>query len=255
MKTASELIKLICPECQRENEAERIYCHECGARLDRSAASSRVLPKETMAQKRKRVRKLFDPRLARIRAYVFRTIKLLLAASLLAAVVQMVLPPDVPAVKENQTGISQINFELESALNQHEGAHLQFTEDQINEHLRYALKIKKSSLDKPFLEFKRALAQIREDICVITIERSIFGFSVYASGNYSVRLDAGKSSVTNKGGTIGRMQVHPKIFPYIQIIFADVWSALDRERKLIAKMNAIEFHDKAVSLTAPGPGQ
>jgi hypothetical protein len=255
MKTA-EIIKLICPECQRENEAERIYCHDCGARLDRSAASSLVLPKETMAQKRKRVRKLFDARRAKIRAWAFRIVKLLLAALLLAAAVQMVLPPDVPPpARENQTGISQINFELESALNRHNGAHLQFTEDQVNEHLRYALKIKKSSLDKPFLEFKRGLVQIREDICAITIERSIFGFSVYTTGNYSVRLNAGKASVANKGGKIGRMQVHPKIFSYIQGIFADIWSALDRERKLIAKMNAIEFHDKAVSLTAPGPGQ
>ena len=35
MQTIAE-VKLVCPECRRENEAERIYCHECGARLDRS---------------------------------------------------------------------------------------------------------------------------------------------------------------------------------------------------------------------------
>src|SRR6516225_2034765 len=36
MKIATP-IQLTCPDCQRENEAERIYCHDCGARLDRSA--------------------------------------------------------------------------------------------------------------------------------------------------------------------------------------------------------------------------
>ena len=30
------MTKLICPECQHENEPERMYCHSCGARLDRS---------------------------------------------------------------------------------------------------------------------------------------------------------------------------------------------------------------------------
>ena len=32
-------------------------------------------------------------------------------------------------------------------------------------------------------------------------------------------------------------------------------AALDRERKLVAKMGTIEFHDKAVILTAPAPIQ
>ena len=27
---------LICPECRCENDPKRIYCHDCGARLDRS---------------------------------------------------------------------------------------------------------------------------------------------------------------------------------------------------------------------------
>ena len=30
--------KLVCPDCRHENEPERIYCHNCGARLDRSGA-------------------------------------------------------------------------------------------------------------------------------------------------------------------------------------------------------------------------
>jgi len=34
-------------------------------------------------------------------------------------------------------------------------------------------------------------------------------------------------------------------------IFADLWSALERERKLVAKMSAIEFHEKSVLLSAP----
>ena len=41
----------------------------------------------------------------------------------------------------------------------------------------------------------------------------------------------------------------------MNIIFADLWSALDRDRKLVAKMAAIEFHDKAVTLVVPPPGK
>ena len=30
------MTKLVCTDCQHENELERIYCHNCGARLDRT---------------------------------------------------------------------------------------------------------------------------------------------------------------------------------------------------------------------------
>lgn len=249
------MTKLICPECQHENEAERIYCHDCGVRLDRSAASLRQVPKETAAQKHQRVRQLFNARAAKNRFLILRTSKLLLGAVGLAALIQMILPPDLPSPSEKSAGFSQINFELENALERHDGARLQYSEDQVNEHLRYALKVKKAALNKPFLEFIRAIAQIREDLCAITVERSIFGLSIYTSGSYSVGLNSGKASVTNKGGQIGRLQIHPAVFQYTGVIFSDVWAALDRERKLVAKMKAIEFHDKAVSLIAPGPGQ
>lgn len=58
--------KLLCPECQRENESERVYCHDCGARLDRSAvAPTKEPPKDT----HKRLKKFFDPQRARIRYF------------------------------------------------------------------------------------------------------------------------------------------------------------------------------------------
>ena len=247
------MTKLICPECQRENESERVYCHDCGARLDRSAASLRQEPKETATQKHKRVQKLFNARGAKNRFLILRTGKLLLGAVVLAALIQMILPPDLPPSPENGTGFSQISFDLENALERHDGTRLQYSEDQVNEHLRYTLKVKKAALNKPFLEFVRAFAQIREDLCAITVERSIFGYSIYTSGSYSVGTASGKETVTNKGGQIGRLQIHPAVFQYIGVIFSDVWAALNRERKLVAKMKTVEFHDKAVSLIAPGP--
>jgi len=34
------MTKIVCGECRHENEAERIYCHNCGERLDRSMAAA-----------------------------------------------------------------------------------------------------------------------------------------------------------------------------------------------------------------------
>lgn len=250
------MIKLICPECQHENEAERIYCHSCGARLERSAAASKGTPKESLQQTQRRVRNLFDPRGLKLRLKFFRLCKLILGACAVAAVVQMILPPDLPARQEGGlSSLSQINFDLEGATTRHAPAQLQYTEEQVNNHLHYALKNKQSKLDKPFLLFQSAIAQFQEGRCIITVERSLFGFSLYSTASFAVRIGDGKPVVSSKGGGIGRLAIHPLIMEFIDIIFSDVWSALDREHKLVAKMGAIEFHDKTVVLTAPVPVQ
>ncbi len=245
------MIKLICPECRHENEPERIYCHSCGARLDRSAAASKVAPKETIKQTQKRVRRLFDPTWIKVRVLLFQISKLLAGACILAVLIQMILPPDVPPPPKDTLNISQINFALENAISQHTPAQLEYSQDQVNDHLRYVLKNKQSMLNKPFVQFQRAFVQLREGGCDITQERTIFGYSLYATADYTVRVGEGKPVITNKGGHIGRLPIHPTIMQFGDIMFSDIWAALDRERKLVIKMGGIEFHDKRVVLISP----
>jgi hypothetical protein len=64
-------------------------------------------------------------------------------------------------------------------------------------------------------------------------------------------VNGGKIAATNVGGWIGRLPIHPAIMRFGDIIFADLWSALERERKLIAKMGAVSFHDGGITITPP----
>src|SRR3954454_16128483 len=91
------MIKLICPECRRENEPERIYCHDCGARLDRTALAKAAPKGEDVKETQKRLRTMLDPRRAKMRLLFFQTSKMILGALATAAIIQMILPPDVPA--------------------------------------------------------------------------------------------------------------------------------------------------------------
>jgi hypothetical protein len=251
----SSTIKLVCPECQRENEAERVYCHDCGARLDRSAVAARV-SKESLQQTQKRVRNLFDPTALKLRLRFFRLCKFILGACALAALIQMLLPPDLPAQPEQGSLVlSQINFDLENAVGHRGPQQLQYSEEQVNNHLKSTLKNKKSKLDKPFLPFEGAFAQFAEGKCAITVERSVSGYSLFTTASFAVRAGDGNPVVSSKGGSIGRLPIHPVLMDNIGIIFSDVWSALDREYKLLAKMGGIEFHDKMVVLTAPVAAQ
>jgi len=242
------MIKLVCPECRRENEPERIYCHDCGARLDRTALA-KIAPKgEDVKETQKRLRTMLDPQRAKIRHLFFKTSKVILGALITAAIVQMILPPDVPARPKMGDFPPQINLDLENAAINHSAAPMQYTEAQVNAYLGSALKSKQAALSK-LLDFQRAFVKFDENICSVTAERSLFGFSVFTTTSSKVTLQNNTINAANNGGAIGRLPVHPLLMKYADFLFADLWTALDRERKSVAKMGAIEFRPQAVVLT------
>ncbi len=245
MTTTTTMTKLVCGECRHENEAERIYCHNCGERLDRSAAAARkpmVDPTET----HRRLQKMLGPP-SRVRHNFFAVSKLVLAAVAAAALVEMALPPELPAPTKIVS--PQIDLDLENA--HLRPSPLEYSQDQINAYLTYRLISKKAALTYPFLTFVRATASFREGACTIAMERSVFGYSIFSRTSHRVETNAGKIAATNVGGWIGRLPIHPVIMQFGDIIFADLWSALDRERKLIGKMGAVNFHESSVTITAP----
>ncbi len=63
---------LKCPQCEYANEPERVYCHNCGAKLDRSLLPQVKEAKEKQDQERarRRVKKLTNPELGFIRPRV-----------------------------------------------------------------------------------------------------------------------------------------------------------------------------------------
>lgn len=241
------MIKLICPECRRENEPERIYCHDCGARLDRTALA-KIAPKgEDAKETQRRLRTMLDPQRAKMRLMFFKISKLILGAFAAAALVQMLLPPDVPPRTKTGEFPPQINLDLENAAMNHSTTPLRYTEAQVNAYLASALKSKQAVLSK-LLQFERATVTFDENVCLITAERSLFGFSVFTGTASKVTLDNGTLKASNNGGRIGRLPIHPLLMQYADPIFADLWTALERERKTVAKMGAIEFHPQAVVL-------
>jgi hypothetical protein len=245
--TTTTMTKVVCTECRHENEAERIYCHNCGERLDRSVVIAKQKapdPQET----HRRLQKMLGPP-NRARQNFFAVSKLALTAAVVAALVEIALPPELPAPTKNLP--PQIDLDLENAASYQKAGPLEYSQDQINAYLNYRLISKKKALNKPLLDFVRATATFREGACTISMERSLFGYSLFSRASYRVDTGAGKIAATNNGGWIGRLPVHPAIMQFGGIIFADLWSALDRERKLLGKMAAVNFHDASVSITTP----
>lgn len=248
-------IQLTCPDCRRENEAERIYCHDCGARLDRSALANRKTAKvETAEDLHKRLRGMFNQRRLKTKLFVAKTAKIVLAAGATAALVAILMPPDdVPPATKTETLPPQINLTLENLTESKQPQTMQFSEDNVNAYLANALKHKKQNLEHPLIGFERAILGFTEGNCRVIMERSIFGYSIFTSADYDVQISDGKLVATPKSGAIGRMPLHPTILPYGEFLFSDAVAVMDRERKLLSKLGSIQLHDKMVEVSSVTP--
>ena len=245
---AAAAVRLVCPECRHENEAERIYCHECGTRLDRSALAKAKIKEEDPKETHRRVKTMFDPARAKLRQRFFLTSKVVLVAMAVAAIVQMLRPPDLaqaPA-KSDTLFAPPINMDLETATTDPRVGPLRYSEEQVNAFLAYALKSKQSALSKYGLKFERAVVALHEGTCRVTLGRSLYGVPIYTTAVYNVALQEGKLSLTNRGGQIGRLPVHPAAMKYGDVLFADLRGALERERKNVVKLAGLEVHSKQV---------
>ncbi|CAN5682567.1 hypothetical protein BH20VER1_BH20VER1_21510 [soil metagenome] len=247
-------MKLTCPECRRENEPERIYCHDCGARLDRSVLAATKSKEEDPKETQRRLRAMLNPRRAAQRQMFFQASKVVLGALLAAAVIQMLRPPELPAATEELSMPPQINLDLENASMNARAGSLRYTEEQVNDYLLYTLKSKQASLSK-VLEFRRAVAAFGAGWAELTVERSLFGWPIFTTAGLEPVLKDGTMSGKSRGGSLGRLPVHPALMQYGRFLFGDVLQALDRERRLAAKFGAVEFTDKAVMLTQGPPPQ
>ena len=250
MKTATP-VQLTCPECRRDNEAERIYCHDCGARLDRSALAGYTTgKKETSEELHKRMRGMFSQRGIKTRLLLFKTAKVILLAGAAAAAVVILIPPDVPPAVKSEGFPPQINLSLETLTESRQPQSVQFTEEGVNAYLAGALKRKKEKLNHPLIDFERAIVAFTEGNCRVTIERSIFGYSIFTSGDYAVQIAGGKITASPRSGAIGRMPIDPSVMPYAGFLFSDAVATMDREHKLLNKVGSIQLHDKEIVVTS-----
>jgi len=243
------LTKLICPDCQHENESERIYCHSCGARLDRSKlVPTAAALGESDVQTQKHLKKMFQGGQGNLKRAALKLAKVLLGAVCLAALIVMAMPPDLPAAPKSYTFAPMINMDMVSATSNHQGAALVYNEEQVNSYVAANLRRKDSPANQGYFPLRRVLIRFDEGLCGITTERQLFGYSIYSGSTYRVKIENGKITSTSTSGYIGRMPIHPALMKYADVMLQKAWDSLARERNSVAKLACIEFHPQSVTL-------
>ncbi len=238
---------LICKQCNFENEPERVYCHNCGAKLDRSLLPPEATRREDPVVVQERVRKLIKPEGVPPWQRIRNLLGSVIVAALLAALFVISRTPDgapnlsqgavmdAPPITDDMEGQQQVT-----------GAHLmRYTDDQVNAFLQSSLRGKDKDST---VKFERAYVHFDEGVCRITTEESIFGLSFYAMTERTVSIQNGSIVSRSLGGSFGRMAISAKIMPALESAFAPLWKVLDHDRKLVAQMQSITFHRGSVEM-------
>ncbi len=244
-----------CGQCGYENEAERVYCHNCGAKLDRSLLpkeDERTTKSETPEQARKRIKKMTNPQTGGAMREVKTAFSVLIYAALVAAILLLIQKPDdVPAASKELTQ-RFVSSEVMELVDSPQPRRVDFSEAEVNAHLKQSIKGKEGAV--PGMEFTRAYVNLLPGAIRVGFEQSVFGMPHYSGVLYRLDVKDGKFAPVVLGGNFGRLAVHPAIMQHLDFFFKNLWAAFQKERKQMDKMQMIIVQKGAITLVSKGGG-
>ena len=241
---------LVCKQCNFENEPERVYCHNCGAKLDRSLLPPDATKRADPVVTQERVRRMVSPRRGSGLRWLRHLVASLALSALLAVIVVIIKPPDdIPEIsKDAALSAPTVTDDLDGLVAQATPARLTYTEDQINAFLQSTIRGKSSGSSGAVLKFERAYVRFDEGLVRVTYVQSIFGLPLYATTTDSLSLQNGQVIATPSAGTFGRLPISARLMPYFGGLFGPLWKVLDRDKNLVARLGSITFHKGRVDM-------
>lgn len=245
---------LVCKQCNFENEPERVYCHNCGAKLDRSLLPPEATKREDPVYVQDRVRRMIRPRNATLRYHVKNLLSSLSLAVLIALLVLIAKPPggqpnlNPDAVLE----APPIVDDMEGELQQPAPHRLVYTEDQVNAFLQSSLRAGKAQqAGTVATKFERAYVHLEEGVCHATMVNSIFGLPISATTVRSLSVRNGAIVSQPLGGKLGSLSIPAKAVPVFETLFRPLKGVLDRPLKLLAQMQSVTVRKGSVEMITP----
>jgi hypothetical protein len=246
--------KLVCTACQHENEIERVYCHNCGEKLDRSLlpAIDEVKSTDDLARSRKKVKRMMNPnRFAWARS--IRTFVLIeIFAAIVAAGFLASQPPDnMPPMKPDRMPSVEAKDIWDEMMSRRPAVTVAFTDLDVNYYLRKAVKGNPGPLG---IKFDRAFVVFEPGLATLATQRDAWGLKIYNSVAFKPVLSGVKWSADVQRVTIGRLTIPATFAKLVKLdnlvqdavakVFEKEIRQLDRVEKIEVMQNAISFTTK-----------
>lgn len=242
---------LVCSQCGHTNEIQRIYCHNCGVKLDRSVLPPEKTFEETQEEVQKRVQRMVKPKRGFWVGAWKTALECVASAVLVAAGIQICRTPDEvppPPPKGEMVEKPMISLRLNQAMMEPTIQEVRIGEAMANDYLRATLKPQKASFYDEF-KFLRLLVRFKEGACQFTSVQSAWDFPFYFRASYRLQIVDNKVVAICDSGSLGRLPVHPLIMRYADLVLQPLcWDRLSSECKLIDQLQAIRVLEKEIDL-------
>lgn len=248
----SENPKLICPACNHANEVERVYCHNCGEKLDRSLLPvfTETATDEDRTKERKKIKGMMNPN----RLNWLRTIKVfvlieLLAAAVAAGYLAVQVPEGVPQVGKDKFPDLEVGDVWPGMMNAKPSVTVTFKEFDINYFLRKTLKGAEGPLGTKFV---RAFTHLEPGLVTLASERNAWGLPFYNSATFKPVLKDGKWSADMTRFAMGRLTIPPAFAKLVMLdsfTLGAITQAFEKEIKNLSRVEKIEPGNGVISFT------
>jgi hypothetical protein len=254
-----------CIPCGQENDLTRVFCKNCGVRLERPegvqatiAGNSPVMGRSPAKKKR------FSPGAGEgIGSALKRIVRAVLSTAILAAVLALFIqmgrkPDNIPdAQPANEARAAQLYQSVKAFGDTIYPRALDVTQSQVNNYLAVRLvPADGGSSYRP--TFKRAFVVIENGQMKYYVEQRLYGWPIFmgvnavseASVNERTGLPAPALRVT--GGTVGRLKIPAQMLPILQRNLQRVIDSTSDATDVLLRANAIEFKPGAAKLSWQG---
>lgn len=244
--------KITCTACQYENEIERVYCHSCGEKLDRSLIPvvDEVKESDNNEKTRQKVKKMMNPnRFAWVR--VIKTLALIeiFAAIVAAGFLASQAPENTPPMKTDRMPSMEVKEMWDGMMNTRPSVVVAFSDFDINYFLRKAVKGTAGSLG---IKYDRTFVTLQPGLLNVASQRDAWGLRIYNSVGFKPTLTDGKWSADVQRVAIGRLTIPAdlaKLAKMDNLVLDAVAKAFEKEIKQLDRVQKIEVGENVISFT------
>jgi hypothetical protein len=242
---------LPCEQCGYNNEPERVYCHNCGSKLDRSLLPKAVEKKEEQPEKaRKRIEKMTNPKSGSVGREIKALLKVAFFSALVAAIFLILQKPDdLPEIGKGDVE-RLVSSDMMEALGSPTPARVSFSDADINRYFKQTIKTKDTMV--PGIQVVHAYISCVPGVLRIYSEQSTFGYPTFSRIDYKLEIKGGKFTPTIVGGAFGKLSIDPQLMQYADYAFGTLWDDLQREHKQMDKMLSVTVGQGRIDLVTKG---
>lgn len=254
-----------CQSCGHENDPTRVFCHNCGIRLERPDGTVAEIERAEREGDRKAAearRRLAAPKkkpgppihVVLLRG-LFSFVRISILAALLAVLILIFRAPD--GVPPEATGAPEeaeaLHADVFAAANARFRTHVVITEDQANNFLLEKVDITGGKIPGlGAVEGRRTYVVLRDGGLQLGAEYGLFGLRCFLTADYSVGAAGGGLTAEPQSFAIGRLPL-PKALARGPLRWdKTLANALETEMQALAAADRIELSEGKAALSWQG---